>query len=628
MINKLENAIYSDMLPTVYDYKAMTLQELLCDFFTKINECIEDTNEATKIVVWIKDKVPQEVYKIIDEMYKDGTLANLINTKIFEDFALDIKLFGAKCDGVTDDYEAINRAIEIGKLMPNGCDILYPEGTILHSKKIVMYSNIRHIGKGRRKTILKKTRDFDGYQFETKDFSMLKDGTEFANVPKNFAILDMTLDGNYMNEENNQYTSYNNTVGGGIRIYGRQFKLDCEVVNQCGVGIWVQCNGQEKGGSHYEVKDYFVNVSVRDCREECYVNKNLSDGFIDKLIVRGGGKRILSEDSTPLQSPNYGSVEYPYTDNIIFDNGGAEINQIHTWGCFGGKGLRSLGTVRFNTNLIIAESCHNGGVEFTKGSYGSISILDVHGCGGGKKPNELNGTTADIIISGTRAFNIGSIHCENVSTVSTGQPSILVDGSFVNCSDITVNKYGRSGDGIVVTGNFNRLKGTIQNGGDGFALVRNGTGDKTNVLDFSIINYNKAINLIGKPHTETLKINAFLKDGQTLLHGDIKDRNINSDWNIVGSINGKKYVSEFFGNYSFDSSIDTEQTITIPHNMITTPLWHKTLWSIADSPTGFTNELQYCYLSTITETDFVFKVKMKVAQGSNTSPMITVYSKF
>ncbi|MGL5717950.1 MAG: hypothetical protein ACRCX2_33415 [Paraclostridium sp.] len=71
---------------SVYDYNAKTLQELLSQFYTNIEDCMKITEESRDFLKWLKDEgITDEVIKKIDELIKDGTIKDLINKEIFSD---------------------------------------------------------------------------------------------------------------------------------------------------------------------------------------------------------------------------------------------------------------------------------------------------------------------------------------------------------------------------------------------------------------------------------------------------------------------------------------------------------------------------------------------------------------
>ena len=68
----------------VYSYDGLSMQDLLCQFFTKINECIKVSNETIDLTSWLVDEgLEQEVVEKIVLWLNDGTFENLINVDLF-----------------------------------------------------------------------------------------------------------------------------------------------------------------------------------------------------------------------------------------------------------------------------------------------------------------------------------------------------------------------------------------------------------------------------------------------------------------------------------------------------------------------------------------------------------------
>lgn len=83
-INKLEKSKINCNVFSAYDYNGLTMQELLCQFFTKINECVEVSNKGINILSWLqKEGLPSEVVNQLKIMIENGTLENIINKDIF-----------------------------------------------------------------------------------------------------------------------------------------------------------------------------------------------------------------------------------------------------------------------------------------------------------------------------------------------------------------------------------------------------------------------------------------------------------------------------------------------------------------------------------------------------------------
>lgn len=69
----------------VYSYNGLTMQDLLCQFFTTINECVKSTNEVIDLTDWLVNiGLEEEVVKKLMVLIEDGTVEELINVNLFE----------------------------------------------------------------------------------------------------------------------------------------------------------------------------------------------------------------------------------------------------------------------------------------------------------------------------------------------------------------------------------------------------------------------------------------------------------------------------------------------------------------------------------------------------------------
>ena len=68
----------------VYSYNGLSMQDLLCQFFTKINECITVSNGTLDLANWlVNEGLEIEVVKKLMIWLEDGTLENIINVNLF-----------------------------------------------------------------------------------------------------------------------------------------------------------------------------------------------------------------------------------------------------------------------------------------------------------------------------------------------------------------------------------------------------------------------------------------------------------------------------------------------------------------------------------------------------------------
>ena len=72
---------------SIYDFdNAFSINELLCKFWEKIEECINISNESIDILEWVKNTgLSNETKLILEEWHNNGTLTQLINIEKFNE---------------------------------------------------------------------------------------------------------------------------------------------------------------------------------------------------------------------------------------------------------------------------------------------------------------------------------------------------------------------------------------------------------------------------------------------------------------------------------------------------------------------------------------------------------------
>ena len=88
MINKLEQCSF---FRNVYQMEDYTINQLLCSFFSKINECIDVSNESFNYLEWLKTEgLQSETSEILNLWLENGTLESLINVDKFNRLSAEL----------------------------------------------------------------------------------------------------------------------------------------------------------------------------------------------------------------------------------------------------------------------------------------------------------------------------------------------------------------------------------------------------------------------------------------------------------------------------------------------------------------------------------------------------------
>ncbi len=131
-----------------HQYEQYTVLEILQNIAGIVNENLDLTDEQMQqlfvkmvqldadMLYLLNDGLALEVAGQVQEMYDNGELADVINKQVFDmiNYKIDsqnynVKEQGAKGDGVTDDTEAIKKAIAICE--ESGAKVFFPSGTYI-----------------------------------------------------------------------------------------------------------------------------------------------------------------------------------------------------------------------------------------------------------------------------------------------------------------------------------------------------------------------------------------------------------------------------------------------------------------------------------------------------------------
>src|SRR5699024_3670205 len=92
----------------VYSYNGLTMQDLLCQFFTTINECVKSTNEVIDLTDWlINIGLEEEVVKKLMVLIQDGTVEKLINVNLFKTLNNEINGLSSQLEHKANESDLI-----------------------------------------------------------------------------------------------------------------------------------------------------------------------------------------------------------------------------------------------------------------------------------------------------------------------------------------------------------------------------------------------------------------------------------------------------------------------------------------------------------------------------------------
>jgi len=551
----------------------------------------------------------------------------------------DVRWFGAVIDGVTDDAPAINAALSL--MATVGAPAKQPRGTSMVASTITLKNGSIWVGDSYL-SIVKRLPGHAGALVKSENFDSLT-GTSDAfapGVPERVGIDKITFNGNYQNAARDAYVQ---STGEGIRLFVRKPLIKVCVFNTPGVGVWPECPG---GNGPTPLQPGFsreaeIEIYTHQTQYEGVVWKGPPDVKIGWILAADAASRIIADQlNGKVSSPTYGAVNGGQTFCVVFDSKGGEVGEVHAFGNFGGGGIDWRNGGRINADLLMAESCHYGGINITGSASGMISKVDVHRTGG------FGGdSTADFVYSGTGNNNygleIGVCALYRQDAANTGSRNGLeITGDFIDIGVLKVDLGSTStaGHGILIDndseqwisirgGEIARCKGTAPDGLASSAVYRKTTGNGSNVrIEVNIRDCDVGFRSSGTPRLEDIDIQAFLNTGQTLFAGDVRTNN-GQRWDVRGTINGVWKGSKVDLTFTFDSTLTTEQTLSVAHNLIAAPSFGRITATLVDDGTALTGaNTPIFFVGDRDATNITVKYKQGSATGANTTPRVWLHA--
>lgn len=229
----------------------------------------------------------------------DGyTLIPSIQTQRWRD-AGDIRGWGCKCDGVTDDTSNFQNAINDNKLTGKPCRV--PEGVTLVGK-LTVYSKTTIQGVGQERSFLKLKAGTNAPCIYSEGADELW-GTQSLGGVDGTTIKDLTIDAN----------KASNVNGSGIALYGYRIRVEgVNIINSGRNGMrteWAD-SGNASGG----MEGSFKNILIDKSGEDGWRFAGPHDSVCSDIIIISSGQKAASTYS-----------------GLWLERGNARWSGVHCW---------------------------------------------------------------------------------------------------------------------------------------------------------------------------------------------------------------------------------------------------------------------------------------------------------
>ncbi len=406
---------------------------------------------------------------------------------------VDVRAFGAKGDGKTDDTAAIQAAED--SLPDQGGTLYFPPGTFLGH--LILKSNVHVEGAGINATILKLPGGANTDVIATKDFASLT-GSNGRDGVNRVTIDDVTLDGN----------NSNNSSGYGVRKYGGQWNVHDVVIRNCAQdGVYSEWGGY--GGAPLGA----------DTMEDKWTNIWLSDNYGSGMTWNGPHDSVF--DNFIVNSNTGNGINFESVSGGMA--GGTQLKNSHIWGNANtGYGLWIKAGVNLDNNIVEGAGGVGGiGIFVDAGGAMLANGLQVYSCEtgvyiSGVSPggdNEITGiTTSNITKANIVLYSAWNtrITGATISIGSTSSSAVGIDlqsGGNDYISD-TVISMGQNSHGINVGSASNgfygsfisaQIAGYLGSGATGTDVDWLQTVNVDNVLNIRNSTYSGETALAGSP---------------------------------------------------------------------------------------------------------------------------------
>lgn len=500
------------------------------------------------------------------------------HNRMIEGAAVNVKDFGAKGDGVTDDTAAIQAAIDSVNAAGGG-RIYLPSGTYLVSSIITTYKYISIIGENSYATTIKQ-KDASNLNaiIQIANFATLKDSNSWLvgadNMPHSFEFADFAIDGNKANQTSGD--------GVGIRVYGkRYFVKNVFIYNTRGVGFYSEAGAAGGQSEPYDMPETIISgLYVYSSGSYGIHYRGPHDGYIESAFVSNAGNNGIQLE----ESANY--------------LGSCDIGFVHVYGC-SGNGIAVNAPIF--ASYIQPESNTGRGLTATKSV--TCGIFRAY----------QNNDTALYLDSNLSKISKVEINDNN------GADGIRVIGNKNTLSNVKVtgNNNGNA-VGILVNGEENRVVGRVFDyDGTGGIGLKSLTTFSDNFISLNISNCETGFENAVIGATNDLNIIFACGTGQTAVTETASIAE-SSDVNFKGTSNNATITSTYKETGTVDMSSTSIQEVVFNHTLYKSPTAQGVQVSLQAPATAYTSGFQTQFLGVAQISATQIRVRFKLASTSAT----------
>lgn len=405
MIEKMKNSPLNLNATSVYNFNEFSLTELLNKFFSKINECVDVSNDSLNFLTWLKGEgLPVEVEKELTLMYENGTITNLID-----------ELGGGLTNLVTENTNQLTNLINTTKEEIENTNTTFQEN---------ISNDINNLNRNVEELINKQTINIYVNANGDDSNNGIDISTPFKSIQKAF---------DYIKEDVKSSLVKKYVVNIGSGIYNElDIVFDTPTVER------VIIQGTNVGGTPNIPTTIINGEGGVDYQHGMRIN-----GVGVKVLVKdikftnftGGNNRIglVGENECDLTTENVHSDNCSWCGIYAFNTVRARIQGGKLTNCRNGfianSTQCSIGYTEGRGTII--SDCVESGIYWSRGSQGHIDYCNISNCGIGIDVSENSRvSTVDNIISnnviGIRTRNGGvygeggqnQIYSNNTTTFS------------------------------------------------------------------------------------------------------------------------------------------------------------------------------------------------------------------